>query len=366
MTIQKRGPDSWRIRIEGDRVGGKRKRRSVTVKGSYKYAQRERTKLQAAADAGMLPADPAQMTVGEYLTTQLDSAHDVSPKTLERYRELATKYVAPHVGQIKLQKLRPEHLDTWHATLLAKGLAARTVGHAHRVLSRALKRAVENGTLARNIAAIRRPPRVEAKEIEILSPALAKAVLEALVDHPLHSIVSLALATGMRRGELLALQWSDVDLNKGVLRVERSVEETEAGLRVKPPKTKRGRRNISLPIDTVTMLREHRKGQIELRLRLGQGGAPVLVFSDVEGGMLYPDAISRQWANVIRAKRLPLVPFHALRHTHASTLIASGVDILTVSRRLGHSKAAITLDVYGHLVEGKDAAAAKAIEGLLK
>ena len=81
MTIQKRGPDSWRIRIEGDRVGGKRKRLSVMVKGSYKYAQRERTKLQAAADAGMLPAYPAQMTVGEYLTTQLDSAHDVSPKT---------------------------------------------------------------------------------------------------------------------------------------------------------------------------------------------------------------------------------------------------------------------------------------------
>src|SRR5262249_51771217 len=158
----------------------KRSRRSVTVKGSFKDAQRERTKLQAAADAGMLPADPAQMTVGEYVMAQLDSAHDVSPKTLERYRELAALHVNPHLGKLKLQKLKREHLDEWHAMLLAGGLGARTVGHAHRLLGGALKRAVENGTLARNVASIRRPPRVEESELEILSPKQITAVLETL------------------------------------------------------------------------------------------------------------------------------------------------------------------------------------------
>jgi integrase len=182
----------------------------------------------------------------------------------------------------------------------------------------------------------------------------------------LHPIASLALATGLRRGELLALEWGDIDLERAVLRVERSLEETKAGLRIKPPKTKRGRRNLTLPLEAVTMLREHRGQQRELRLALGQGGQPVLVFSTIDGSLLSPDNLSRDWRRVCRAKKLPLVSFHALRHTHASTLIRAGVDVLTISRRLGHAKAAMTLDVYGHLMEGSDAAAAKAMEGVLK
>jgi integrase len=170
----------------------------------------------------------------------------------------------------------------------------------------------------------------------------------------------------MRRGELCALEWGDVDLDGATVRVERSLEETNTGKRVKPPKSKRGRRNITLSADAVAMLREHRKQQIELRLALGQGGQPKLVFSTIEGGYLSPNGLSRAWRQTCKAKKLPAVNFHALRHTHASTLIKAGVDILTISRRLGHSKAAMTLDVYGNLMEGADAAAAKAIEGMLK
>lgn len=114
------------------------------------------------------------------------------------------------------------------------------------------------------------------------------------------------------------------------------------------------------------MLREHRKRQIELRLALGQGGPPTLVFSTIEGEHIKPNSVSRNWLRLITAKGLPRVGFHALRHTHASALINAGVDILTISRRLGHRKASITLDVYGHLIEGADAAVARAIEGVLK
>jgi integrase len=205
-------------------------------------------------------------------------------------------------------------------------------------------------------------------EIEILTPDQVKAVLESLKGHSLHPIVSLALATGLRRGELLGLQWGDVDLDAGTLRVERSVEETRSSLRLKSPKTRAGRRNISLPPDTVAMLRAHKVKQLELRLVLGMGNIErdTLVFSDVEGRMLNPHAVSRAWRRVCDAKELPRVSFHALRHTHVSMLIRAGVDILTISRRLGHSKASVTLDVYGHLIEGADAAAAKAIEGVLK
>ena len=150
-------------------------------------------------------------------------------------------------ARYKLQKLRPEHIPQWHGTLLKTGLAPRTVGHAHRLLARVLGYAVENGTLARNVAVIRKPPKVEEQEIEILTPSRSPRCCAKLAGHALLSVVELALATGMRRGELLGLQWGDVDLDAGTLRVERSVEETKAGLRLKPPKTKRGRRNIRLP-----------------------------------------------------------------------------------------------------------------------
>jgi len=364
-SIRKRGANSWEIKIELERINGKRHRRFVTVKGTYKDAQKELTRLLSSADDGTLP-DPTRMTVGEYLRAYLDSALRLSPKTLERYRELAERQVIPHLGEIKLQKLRPEQIEQWHAALLAGGLAARTVGHAHRVLSSVLKRAVENGTLARNVAAIRKPPKVEQEEIEILSADQISAILDGLAGHALHPIAALAVSSGLRRGELLGLQWADIDLDAATLRVERSVEETRAGLRVKPPKTKRGRRNITLPPEGVTMLRAHRKWQIELRLALGQGGQPSLVFTTIEGGLLSPNGISRSWRQTCAARKLPRVQFHALRHTHASTLIRAGVDVLTISRRLGHSSASMTLDVYGHLMEGADAAAAKAIEGMLK
>ena len=146
-SIRKRGANSWEIKIELERINGKRHRRFATVKGTYKDAQKELTRLLSSADDGTLP-DPTRMTVGQYLRAYLDSALSLSPKTLERYRELAERQVIPHLGEIKLQKLRPEQIEQWHAALLTGGLAARTVGHAHRVLSSVLKRAVENGMLA--------------------------------------------------------------------------------------------------------------------------------------------------------------------------------------------------------------------------
>ena len=245
-------------------------------------------------------------------------------------------------------------------------LSARTVGHAHRLLRLVLQCAVKNGTLSRNVAGVHEPPPVEEKEIQILSASQIADVLAKLDGHALLPIVSLALATGMRRGELLGLQRGDVDLDGATLRVERSVEETKAGLRLKSPKTKRGRRSISLSEDAIGVLRAHLVDQLQLRMQLGMGkpGTDALVFCTIEGGLLSPDNLSRDWGRARRSKKLPAVSFHALRHTHASVLIRAGVDILTISRRIGHSKASVTLDVYGHLIEGADAAAASAIAGI--
>jgi len=258
-------------------------------------------------------------------------------------------------------------VQQWHGSLIASGLSARTVGHAHRVLRLVLQCAVKNRTLARNVAAIHSPPKAEPVEVDILSADQIAEVLAKLDGHVLYPVVALALATGMRRGELLGLQWGDVDLDAATLRVERSLEETKAGLRLKAPKTKRGRRSITLPVEAVAMLRAHKIKILEIRLALSMGNITpsTLVFGTVEGGLSRPRNLTKAWWRARSGLNLPQVSFHAFRHSHASMLIRAGVDVLTISRRLGHTQASITLDVYGHLLEGADAAAAKAISGVL-
>ena len=311
-------------------------------------AQKELTRLLAAADRGTLP-DPSSSTLAEYLRAWLDGALGLSPKTLERYRELAERQIIPHLGATKLQRLKPEHMQQWHGTLLTGGLSARTVGHAHRVLRLVLQCAAKNGTVARNVATIHAPPKVEETEIEILS---ADQIADALFDgHTLFPIVALALATGMRRGELLGLQWGDVDLDGGTLRVERRWRKLKlacASSRQRPS----GVAAISLcrlRRPTVVMLRTHKVQQMELRFIIGAGAirTDTLVFGTVDGGLMRPRNLSKAWWRARSAMKLPAVSFHAFRHSHASMLIRAGVDVITVSRRLGHANASITLTSMG-------------------
>src|SRR5262249_39912528 len=150
---------------------------------------------------------------------------------------------------------------------------------------------------------------------------------------------SLALATGMRRNEMLALRWQDVDLDAGRLTIERSLEQTRMhGIRIKSPKTRKGRRTISLPASTAAELRAHWRAQQEQRMSLGIGKAPAdsPVLARFDGGPQSPTAVTKRWTYAMAALGMPGVTLHSLRHTHASMLIASGVDILTISRRLGH------------------------------
>jgi integrase len=342
------------------------------VRGKRQDAQRELTRLLAESDAGTL-VEPSKTTVEQCITAWLDGAHGLAPKTAERYLQLAKQQIYPHLGAIMLQRLKPSQIQDWHAHLIKSGgkggkpLSAQTVTHAHRVLHRALERSVKNETLARNVASVISPPKVEEEEVETLSADEVAVTLHKLQGHDLYSIVAVALGTGMRRGELLAVRWSDTELDGAIVRVKRSLEETKEGLRFKAPKSKRGRRTISLPPSVVTVLREHRRKHLELRLALGLGRPEpdALVFCHPDGLPMSPDNLSRDWIRACKALSLPKVMFHALRHTHVSALIAAGLDVVTISRRIGHSKPTVTLNTYGHLFKNTDTAAAAAIEAAL-
>ena len=374
-NMTRRGASSWRLKFEAgerDPITGKRRTRFVTVRGTKKDAQRELIRLLAQIDNGTA-IDPSRVTVAEYLRTWLEGDRDLSPKTLERYRQLVDQQIVPHLGSTMLQRLRPSQVHEWHLTLLKSGgkdgrpLSARTVGHAHRVLHRAFERALRFEIVGRNPARAVPPPKPNAAEVQILSAEQMADVLARLEGHPLHATIAFALGTGMRRGELCALAWGALDLEGAVVRVERTLEETAAGLRFKPPKTRHGHRSVSLPAQAVDVLRAHRRQQLEQRLVFGLGklGPDDLVFPLPDGSPYPPDKLSRDWGNIVRDKKLPRVMFHALRHSHASALIAAGVDIVTVSGRLGHGSPAITLTVYAHAFSKTDAAAARAIEAAL-
>jgi integrase len=375
-NITRRGKSSWRIKFEkAPEPDGRRRYHVETVHGTKKAADAVLTERLGSVDKGTF-VEANKTTVAAYLDHWLDNvaALAVTPKTLERYHGLAAKQIKPHLGASLVQRLKPVQIQEWHAKLLRTGrhdggaLSARSVTHAHRVLSKALNDAVKAEIVPRNVASVVSPPKGEEVELEILSAAQVADVMVRLRDVALYPIVVIALATGLRRGEILALQWGDVDFEAGRLRVERSLEQTKGGvIRVKPPKTKRGRRNVSLPADAIALLRRHRASQLEQRLALGMGKLPddAWVFGRFDGATRSPRAVSEEWTRNVDSLKLPKVTFHALRHTHASALIAANVDVLTISRRLGHGSAAITLKVYGHLFSNTDDKAAAIINTVL-
>jgi integrase len=377
--IRRRGKrgNSWELKFDIERADGRRRTVYRSFKGSRREAAAELTRLQAQAQAGG-HVEPHKLTVGEYVracVSRWRARGIVKDKAGERYEELVEFQVVPFLGSKLLQKLRSDHIETWHGDLLTKGrldgtggVSTRTVGHVHKLLKRALRDAVQHGLVLKNVAAEVRAPKIVAQEMKILSPEQVSALPAMLVGRPIYAPALTSLFTGARRGEVLALRWCDVDLDRKEIAIRRALEQTvEHGTRVKEPKTKSGKRTISLPDIVVDLLREHRRQQLEIRLALGLGKAPhdALVFPLPGTERLWsPDAFSGHWKDVETELGLG-VSFHSLRHTHASQLIAAGVPITEIAHRLGHQSPTTTLSIYAHLFRRDDSKAAAAINAAL-
>lgn len=251
-------------------------------------------------------------------------------------------------------------------------LAKLTIRHAHRLLSQALKDGTKHDVVSRNVAADQGAPTVNDDDIEvqILTSGRVREVITKLRGRAMYPKAITALFTGVRRGELLAARWrnADLDSEQPMLKVREALEETKAhGIRFKKPKTKNGVRDISLPDIVVEALREHRKSQLEMRMALGLGKLPddALIFPRFDGTPQSPRAFSAYWADHAQQLGMADITLHALRHTHASQLIDAGIDVVTISKRLGHANATVTLRIYAHQFRTRDDKSACAINAAL-
>ena len=294
---------------------GKRQVRVLTIHGTKRDAQRELTRLVHSIDAGTY-VDPSELTVAEWLTQWLAGLR-LTPRIRESYDVIVGRLVKA-IGTIPLQNLRPSHVHAMRFTKRdGSPVAPATERQAHRVLKAALAVAVEMELVHRNVAASG-PRRAGGDEVaDIPGPENIAAILAAVRDTDLFPIVHLAISTGARRGELLALRWVDVDFEARTIRIERTLEFTKShGARFKSPKTKAGKRTVEVPISSIEVLREHRRAQLELRMRLGMGKplGDALVFCNYKGEPLSGDRATCLWRRAVGGKW----KFHSLRHAHAT------------------------------------------------
>jgi len=363
-TIKSRSPGSYRIRysLGRDPVSGKRRFGSTTVRGTRKEAEQELIRRLRAVDTDEHP-EPSRMTVADWLRLWVNTTRtEVSPKTHERYAEIVRVYLIPALGSIRLQRLRSTDIQKAYNGFERKP-SPRTRRHIHRILKSALARAVEQQALSRNPAdALKRLPKVERKPVTVLNVEEAQTFLRSIRHTTTYWPVLIALATGMRRGEILALRWKNVDLDRGAVRVVQSLEQTKAGLRFKSTKTDKGRA-VTLPAFALGELWRWKRQQAEELLALGvrQNGES-LVCGRQDGEPKQPASLTHEFTYLIQRAKVPHVRFHDLRHSHATQLLLAGVHPKIVQERLGHATITITMDLYSHVSETMQGDAASKLD----
>lgn len=309
-------------------------------------------------------------TVGDFLRAWLDgAAPSVRPPTARRYREVIEGYIAPSIGHCRLTDLEPDHVSALYVELIARGLAPKTVQLTHTVLRRALTQAVRWDRLPRNVATLVDPPRVPKREAATLMPSDLARLREALRGHRLEALFLLAMLTGLRRGELLALRWDAVDFEHCALDVRATMQRMPGGPIRSEPKSPASRRTIALGAVALSSVQAHRVKQLEERLRAANVWDPKgdgYVFTSEVGHPLAPTTLARAWSALLARAELQPVPFHSLRHAAATLSVAANVPPKVTARRLGHATAAITLDRYSHVTDELERAAAQAIEATLR
>jgi integrase len=333
-----------------------------TSKGPKRKTLYGRTRQEVADKLARVLSDRAQgltfdagsLKLGEYLDRWLPDIRDtVRQRTWERYEQIARVHIKPALGRVKLKALSPTHIRVLYREKLDARLSRRTVQYIHTTLHKALKDAVSDGLIPRNLAEGIRPPRPMKKEITPFSPEQARAFLAAAHEDRFEALYVLAVHCGLREGELLGLKWDDVDLETGMLRVRRTLSQPRSGYVFELPKNGKGR-SIKLTQAATEALKCHLERQLEEIDGSGdyyqdQG----LIFPSRKGTpMNARNLTARSFKPLLKRAGLPNIRLHDLRHTCATLMLSEGVHIKLVQELLGHATISITLDTYSHLLPG--------------
>jgi integrase len=371
--IAKKGNRYYVVIYEGpDPSSGKAHHRWHAAGGTRKEAERLLADLVKKSHDGDYRT-PDRITLGQYLQDKWLPAKkaQLRASTFDSYRRNIELHVVPAIGAVPLQKLMPEHLDTFYAELLTSGrrngngggLSVKTVRNMHTMLHKALADAARKGTILRNVAAVADPPRLSSAlrpEMKVWDANQLRQFLQEISSHRLYPAFYLLATTGMRRGEVLGLRWSDVDLDAHSISVSRALVIVAYEPQLSDVKTGQGRRAIDLEPKTITVLRAWKKVQKEERMLTNVRPKTDSIFAHPDGSWINPDYFSQVFDRHVGKSTLPAIRLHDLRHTHASILLKQGVPLKVVSERLGHANPAFTLSVYQHLLPGMQADAAKA------
>jgi integrase len=354
----------WELRVSlgKDPATGKYRQLSRTFHGPARAADDALRDLVDKYGDGS--EDGIGATFGQLLDKWLEESErlDLSPTTLRTYRAQVERTIRPRFGKVKLTQLTTKNLDDLYGQMKEDGRSPKTIRNHHAIISSALHQAVRWGWIRENVAEKAKPPRISMKRVKAQSVEAVRSVIEAAEDRDprLAPLLMLAALTGMRRGELCALRWTDVDFERGQLDVSRSVVVVPGGLAEKGTKTHRFR-NVALDDVGMALLLRHRDNVDEWAMQ-AEATVPedAFVFSHaVDGSKPFrPDNVTGFFTRVRDSLGLTDVRLHDLRHFTATQLIGAGVDVRTVAGRLGHSDPSVTLRVYSHALEERDRAAA--------
>lgn len=370
--LVKRGDNNYTLRVYLGRDGsGKRRYINKTFKGNKKKAQEALNSMLHAGDLGTL-TEPTKTTLGEYLDEWLETAATprVRSRTLDGYKYLVEKYIKPELGSLRLHKVSPLDIQKLYTSLLAKGLSPKTVRHVHGVLRGSLNQAVKWRLLVLNPALAVDLPRQRKKEMKAFSAEEAGKFLKHAAEDRWGVLFWVAVTTGMRPGEYLGLKWQDIDLDKGVVAVRRTIvaHPKGGGWDFAEPKTAQSARSIPLPPSVTKALAEHKKEQAAERLKAGPKYAGHdLVFATEKGEPInQPNLVNRHFKPILENAGLSLdYRLYDLRHSCATLLLAQGEHPKVVSERLGHASVTLTLDTYSHVLPTMQQQAAERLEGVL-
>ncbi len=355
MTKKRRGRNQGSITKRGNRfraflyVPGGRISKSFATKTD---AQSWLNEMSFKRDRGLKIAS-SRIQLRNYLSEWLDiHSTQLKPASERRYRQIARDYVYPYIGKKMLCDLTVFDIEGLYQKLLANDVSVRNVRYVHSLLHRSLKDALKRGIVGFNAAHGARQPKLTQKEMIILDEDQVMRFFIGVKGHRLEALFHLAIKTGMRQGEIFGLKWSDIDWQRGRLRVQRQAQRVKGqGKIFVPPKTKAGRRSIPIGSEMLLLLRKHREKQVIKKVFSGREWHELnLVFPTRNGKPLSESNLLKEYKLLLEVCGLPKMRFHDLRHTAASIMLNRGIPPFVVSRILGHSKPSTTMDIYGHLI----------------